>query len=102
MSYMADDIILHIANIPPYKGKEALREPFTDYIKNRLLSTTKESTKIEVSKEGDLAFDIGTSVAVVKGLQGPKEVHQKYLDVWKKMSGEWKCVASSWSSSERE
>lgn len=101
MEFMHDDIILHVANIPQFLGKDALKGPFSDYIKNRLISTDSISSRIEVSSSGDMAYDIGTSLARVKGQEGPVEVRQKYLIVWKMIDGEWKCVASSWSEDGR-
>lgn len=97
MAFMSDDVILHVANIPQFLGKDALREPFSDYIRNRLISTDSWSSRIDVSSSGDMAYDIGTSLAKVRGQEGPIEVKQKYLNIWKKTGGDWKCVASSWS-----
>lgn len=98
LSYMSDDIILHIADMPPFQSKEALRQPFTEYSENQLVSREKRSTRIEIAACGDMAYDVGTSTAVVKGKQESREVHQKYLDIWRKEDGDWRCVASSWSN----
>jgi len=97
MQLIADDIIVQSANMPQFIGKGAYREFMREYYKT-LVSTVGLSTRIEVSSSGDMAYDAGTMRVVMKGPEGQFEDDQKYLAVYRKMDGKWKCTVLSASS----
>jgi ketosteroid isomerase-like protein len=97
LSAYAEDVIAQLPNMPQIKGLEALRNFYTEYFKI-LVSIEGWSTEITVSKSGDMAWDYGGSQSVINGPDGPIEDEMKYLQVLKKINGEWKCVAISASS----
>jgi len=97
MRLIADDIIVQPANMPQFTGKGTYREFMEEYYKT-LVSTSGESTRIEVSSSGDMAYDIGTMKVVLTGPEGRYEDDQKYFAVYKKINGKWKCTALSASS----
>ena len=97
MELIAPDIVVQPANMPQFSGKDAYREFMEEYYKT-LVSTSGESTRIEVSSSGDMAYDVGTMKVVVEGPEGRFEDDQKYLAVYKKIDGKWKCTALSASS----
>ena len=95
IDHFSDDVIFHVSGFPPMEGKDALR----DFIQAELLDDLKWGIdRTEVSESGDLAYDLGTTVAYLNGPDGPFEDHQKYLFVWKKIDGKWKAVAGHFSS----
>ena len=96
MAFLSDDIILHPANAPQLIGKKAVRKSMLDLYK-MLVSISGGPTRIEVSSSGDFAYDIGRGKAVMKGPEGTFEVYPKYLAVWRKINGKWKCVAWSFN-----
>jgi len=96
MAFLSDDIILHPANAPQLIGKEAVRKSMLEHYK-MLVSISGGPTRIEVSSSGDFAYDIGRGKAVMKGPEGTFEVDPKYLTVWRKINGKWKCVAWSFN-----
>ncbi len=97
MALIADNIIVQPANMPQFVGKKAYREFMEEYYKI-LVSTVGESSRIEVSSSGDMAYDAGTMKVLLKGPEGTIEDEQKYFAVYQKIDGEWKCTALSSSS----
>jgi len=93
----ADDIIAQLPNMPQAEGREAMRNFYTEFFK-MLVSIEGGSTKVVVSAAGDMAYDFGWGQMVLEGPEGRIEDKTKYLAVWKKINGEWKCVAISSSS----
>ncbi|MFN8255966.1 MAG: nuclear transport factor 2 family protein [Bacteroidales bacterium] len=71
------------------KQEEAFADTTTIWDK---FSWTNES--VEVSASGDLAYVRGSSKFAVKTPVGIVEGTGKGIDVWKKIDGEWKAVAS--------
>jgi len=52
------------------------------------------STKIEVARSGDLAYEIGTYELTGNDAKGrPQTAKGKYVVVWKKQAGSWKAAA---------
>ncbi|MCY1720442.1 DUF4440 domain-containing protein [Prolixibacteraceae bacterium Z1-6] len=97
LGYYADDVIGQIPSIPEIQGLEAMKNFYTEYFKI-LVSIEGGSTKITVSQAGDMAWDFGWTRSVINGPDGPIEDEGKYLEVFEKINGEWKCVAISASS----
>lgn len=97
LNFYAEDAIVHPPNRDPVKGKATIREFHKDVLHN-VESGIGETTRIEISSSGDLAYDIGLSHMVFKSTEGLVEEVQKYLIVWKKINGEWKCIAISFNS----
>ena len=95
---MADNFILQAPGMAQLVGKEANYPFLKAFYEDVLLSAIGEPMRIEVAESGDLAYDLGTTVAYLNGPDGPYEDHQKYLLVWKKMDGRWKAVAGHFSS----
>ena len=54
-----------------------------------------QTTKIEVSRSGDLAYSYGPQQTTVDDAEGnPVTDQQKWVAVWKKQpDGSWKCAA---------
>jgi len=97
LGYFAEDVILQGPNMPQLKGLEGARYFYTEFFKI-LVSIEGGSTEIKISRYGDMAWDYGWNRTVYKGPDGPIEDEGKYLEVFKKINGEWKCVAISFSS----
>jgi len=95
---VADDFILQAPGMVQIIGKEANYEFMKPYYNDILISATGHPMRIEVAESGELAYDIGTTVAQLNGPDGPFEDPQKYLFVWKKIDGKWKAVAGHFSS----
>jgi len=97
LGFFAEDVVVQPPNMPQSKGLEAVRNFYTEFFKI-LVSSEGGLTEIIISEAGDMAWDYGWTRAVYEGPDGPIEDEGKYLEVWKKIDGEWKIVALSFSS----
>jgi len=79
------------------EGKDAQRSLMATLLES-MVSITGGPMTIVVSESGDIAYQYGTSTAIIKGPDGEFEDPEKYLFVWKKIDGEWKVVAGTFSS----
>ena len=97
LSFYSDDVIVQPPNAPQFQGMEALRNFYVEFLK-LLVSIDGGSTKTVISTAGDMAYDIGWNRTVFEAPGGTIEDEGKYLTVMKKINGEWKIVAISYSS----
>ena len=95
--FFAEDVIVQGPNMPQIKGLEAIRNLYTELFKI-LVSVEGGSTEIIISEAGDMAWAYGWYRTVYKGPDGPIGDEGKYLEVFKKINSEWKCVAMCFSS----
>jgi ketosteroid isomerase-like protein len=96
--FIYDDIIFQVPGMPQFVGREAVYSFMKEFIENVLVSVEGKPTRLEVAESGELAYDLGNSMAKVMGPDGPVDDKQKYLIVWKKIDGKWKAIAGSFSS----
>ncbi len=97
LDYFADDIVGFVPNMPILKGIEGTRNFYKEFFKI-LESIEGGSTEIHLSENGDMAWDYGWNRMVLKGPNGTIVDEGKYLEIFKKINGKWKCVAISASS----
>ncbi len=96
--FVDDDVIFQVPGMPQLVGKKALHDFMKSFLDDVLISIEGKPTLLEVADSGELAYDLGNSNARVNGPEGPMDDKQKYLIVWKKIDGEWKAIAGSFSS----
>ncbi len=94
MNLFTEDIIYHVPNFPPVKGKEALRA-LIDEVKDRMDELIITSEKTEVSSSGDIAFNTGS--AKIKYIQRDF-VEFKYLLGLRKTFDGWKIAVDTFST----
>jgi len=97
LDFFADDVICHGPGMPQLIGIKALRDFYEGYLKT-LVTIMGESTHIEVSSSGDMAWDVGYNKAEYKGPKGNFKDQGKYFASYKKVDGKWKCAAIAFSS----
>jgi len=87
-SFYAEDAVLMPPNAPPVKGRKAIQEDHERLFKQ---SPGFELTATPLASEtsGDLGFIQGEFL--VKRHSG-EEVRGKYVEVWKRIKGEWKIL----------
>jgi len=87
-SFYAEDAVLLPPNAPPVKGRKAIQEDHERLFKQ---SPGFELTATPLASEtsGDLGFIQGEFL--VKRHSG-EEVRGKYVEVWKRIKGEWKIL----------
>lgn len=96
-SFYAQDGVLFPPGGPMTKGKEAIGEAWRQMMAQPGFALTFAPTKVEVSKSGDLAYDIGNYALTVNEKNGkPKTTKGKYVAVWgKQTDGTWKVLVDA-------
>ncbi len=96
--YYTDDAFFLPPDAPIASGKEAIRAVWTQLLANPDVSW--QTTRVEVSSAGDLAYATGTyEITVDASEDNPVSEIGKWVAVWKKQAdGSWKCVADIFNS----
>ena len=95
LSFFADDASVLPPNAPIVTGKEAIRARQSELHSGPRVAISWQTTRVEVSRSGDLAYSHGTYEETVNDPEGnPVTTVGKYVTVWKKQAdGQWKVVA---------
>ena len=93
MTYYAPDAVSYGFGAPA-SGVDAIRALYTEMAKATIADTKILSNTIKVADDGMIAYDHGTYSMTVTP-PGGKATPQAgaYLNVWKKVDGQWKLVA---------
>lgn len=97
-NFYAPDGLFLAPNAPPAQGHQAIGEAWRGLVQLPGMVLTFGATRIEVSKSGDLAYDVGTYALGFDSDSGRVNDHGKYVVVWKKVGGDWKAVADIFNS----
>jgi ketosteroid isomerase-like protein len=95
ISIFASDAVLMDPNKPITVGIDAIKKSWelwfsdTTYLHNTIVYTIDN---IEVSASGDLGYARGTTHYSIKTQNGIIENDDKFVDIYKKINGEWKCI----------
>lgn len=99
LTFWAEDAIVQGAGAPQIQGKDAIGELYGQYFESGMLKEFSGQTSyLEVSAGGDLAYEYGVNRFVLAGPEGDLLDMGKYLVVWKKIDGEWFIVALAFTS----
>ena len=96
----ADDASLFPPNAPLVTGKEAIGTVWSELIESPGFATSLQTTKVEISRAGDLAYMVGTLEDTRNDPEGnPVTDRGKWVVALKKQpDGAWKIVADIWNS----
>jgi ketosteroid isomerase-like protein len=95
VSYYADDAVIMPPNEAAVTTKEGIRNLWKGFL-DSLQDISWRTTRVEVSKSGDMAVLLGTYEMTMK--DGSKD-KGKYCEVWeKKAGGKWKVGTDMFSS----
>jgi ketosteroid isomerase-like protein len=99
VSFWSDDAMVYSPGLPPIAGKNSIREYVRQSLSIPGFSIRWNTTKVEISKDGTLAYAIGTNETTFKDPNGKLITAQgKTVTVWRKdSSGVWKCVVDIWN-----
>jgi ketosteroid isomerase-like protein len=97
MAYMAPDVILQPPDRPMVVGREAVRQYYAEWFALPYTAIQVHAQTVTVASSEDLAYLVGESALVLSGPQGECQVPGKYLGVWRKIEGEWRLAALSWT-----
>lgn len=94
VSYYADDAIVLPPNEQMVTTKEGIRNLWKGFLET-LTTISWTTTRVEVSKSGDMAVTTGTYELTMK--DGSKD-KGKYCESWAKKGGKWKVATDMFSS----
>jgi uncharacterized protein (TIGR02246 family) len=100
VSYYAADALTLPPNEPKAAGAAEIRKMWASMLATPGLDLTFQTTKVEVARDGDLAYSTGTYRMAMNGPDGkPMSDVGKYATVWKKQTdGSWKVVLDTFNS----
>jgi uncharacterized protein (TIGR02246 family) len=101
ISIYTSDAVQIEPNKPISVGIEAIRKSWEIYFSDTtlLLNTmTQTIDNIEVSASGDLGYARGTVNYSLKTPNGTVEYVDKFVDIYKKINGDWKCSVGIWNT----
>jgi ketosteroid isomerase-like protein len=99
MAHFADDAVLHVASMPPVRGRDAI-QGFYENVFRFMTASAATPEVARMSSGGDMAYTMGRVTNVFQGDQGPVEYAGKYLLVWELRAGDWRIVVYSISSNQ--
>ncbi len=96
----AADASVFPPNAPLATGKEAISTVWSEFIESPGFATSLQTTKVEISRAGDLAYMVGTYEDTMNDPEGnPVTDRGKWVVALKKQpDGAWKMVADIWNS----
>lgn len=99
VSYYSDDASVLPPNAPIATGEQPIRDAWASLLAQGA-SVSWQSSKVEVSRSGDLAYTTGSYHSSMKDSLGKLVTdHGKYVEVWKKLAdGKWKTVVDIFNS----
>jgi ketosteroid isomerase-like protein len=91
----ADDAVIISQSAAPIRGKAAIKTFFKEQVARDILFSTDSDASLA---EGDLAFDQG-SYRVRDTRRGVDVESGQYLNVWRRVHGEWRVLRSMYNVS---
>ena len=101
MSLYSPESVVMKPNNSIYVGLQSIRTQVeSDFADTTMLWNTTSTTIdiIEVSASGDMAYARGINQGKMKTLTGIVENSDKWIDIYKKTDGHWKCIVGIWNS----
>jgi uncharacterized protein (TIGR02246 family) len=93
MTYYAPDAVSYGFGAPA-SGTDQIRGLYTEMVKATITDPKLNSNTVKFSDDGTMAFDHGTYAMTMAPPGGkPSTEAGAFLNVWKKMDGQWKLVA---------
>jgi ketosteroid isomerase-like protein len=99
VSYMADDGETLPPHEPAARGQAAIKASWANLLGLPALSIRWEPQRVQVAESGELGFTSGIYMLTYNDANGQLVADRgKYLEVWKKVDGKWKCVSDAFNS----
>jgi uncharacterized protein (TIGR02246 family) len=92
------DAYLMVPNAPLAAGNSAVRDMWVGVSKLPNFKVDFGATRIDISKAGDMAMDVGTYHFVADPPGGHIDDMGKYTTVYKKVDGQWRLVSDIFNS----
>ena len=101
VAFYLEDAIVQAPDAPPVRGRAAIRDFYTQMVTIPYTILSSEPVAIQVAASADMAFEHGINRLTLRSPQGGSVTELgKYLLVWRKVDGEWRIAALSFSMDE--
>lgn len=99
VSFYTTDATQLPPNAPNIIGTEALKKGWTDMFAMKDFALKWQPTVVQVADSGEIGYTRGAYTMEFTDANGTKVNGKgKYLEVWKKIDGKWKCHQDMFSS----
>jgi ketosteroid isomerase-like protein len=97
MSFLDEDVVWYFCNLPPLKGRDAVRSFYQKMYENNAITLSWTPERIDVSISGDLGYTHGTYKFISAGsLEKKQEYNGNYATIWRKQKdNSWKVVVEA-------
>jgi uncharacterized protein (TIGR02246 family) len=94
MSWYTPDAVSYGFGGSPASGTDQIRANYTEFVKATITEPKILTNTVKFSDDGNMAYDHGTYTMTVAQPGGkPARENGAYLNVWRKVDGQWKLVA---------
>jgi ketosteroid isomerase-like protein len=99
VAFYSDDAVVMPPNDQPATTKEAIEKSVGELLTAPDLTIGWQPVQVEAARSGDIGYSRGTYEIGFRNEKGRHVTeHGKYLEIWKKQAGVWKCAISMWNS----
>jgi ketosteroid isomerase-like protein len=100
LSYWTEDAVVMPPGFPSLVGKEALRAYVEGSLRIPGFRITWESSRVELSADGRLAYMFGRNAVTMNGPDGnPVTSEGRAVTIWRREpDGEWRCAVDIWNA----
>jgi len=96
---MADDGETLAPNEPAARDKAAIRASWANLLGLPNLTVHWKPLRVQVAESGELGYMSGSYTVTYTDAKGQTVTDRgKYLEVWKKVDGKWKCSTDAYNS----
>jgi ketosteroid isomerase-like protein len=100
VAFMAEDGETLAPNEPLARTKEAIRASWNGLMQLPDAKISWAAERAQVAESGELGYTSGSYSLSFTGPDGKTVTDNgKYLEVWKKVDGKWKCLSDAYNSS---
>jgi ketosteroid isomerase-like protein len=99
VSYMADDGETFPPNEPAAKDKKSIRASWAKLLSLPGVEIHWEPLRVQVAESGEIGYTSGVYTLTFTSDEGVRVTDKgKYVEVWKKVDGKWKCSSDIYNS----
>lgn len=99
VSFMAEDGETLAPNEPPARDKGAIKASWSNLIGLPGFTVHWEPLRVQVAESGEIGYTSGFYTVTFQDANGQTVKDRgKYLEVWKKADGKWKCTLDMYNS----
>ena len=97
MSFLDEEVVWYFCNLPPLKGRDAVRTFYQKMYEDNAFTLTWTPERIDVSISGDIGYTYGIYKFISAGSSDKKqEYNGNYATIWRKQKDNtWKVVVEA-------